>query len=237
MIDREGDAEFHDALHRAQDAVVAAYGIIGGKHDPTTPELHRGAKLALLELMAIEVRVDGQRRMAPYLALPAHLPSEDHELRQLYESRAPKDKPLRRDLLEWRDVNAEVLGAGVAGLKAICAAVRDGQELLDTETDPAARNQVYAWMKAVFDHAVLAFGVDPTTAPPESWKVEAWCRAKLARRHPVPEWLREARGRKIMFRSRATDAFTGRRDPRDDAEREAPPDDELVRSEEGPRDE
>jgi hypothetical protein len=223
---RELEPEFKRALDRAQDAVVAAYGVLGGAKTPTDPAADRKAKRRLVALVETEIRVDGQRRMQPYLPRPRHLNLTDAEMRELYESRLPKDKPLRRDLLDWREVNRQVTDAGVGALKVLCFAVADAQWLIDTSTSPVEKGYVFNLAKAIYLHTVNAFGVDPTKAPEDRTQVDRWCQVQLAKRSPVPEWLRDARGRRLdRFRARATDAFTGRRDPSDDAEREAPPED------------
>jgi hypothetical protein len=226
VIDEAGELEFKDAAGRAMDAVIASYGIVGKRAGAVDPDADRATKLRLLELVEVEVRVDGQRRMGAFLPRPTHLPDTDDELRMLYESRLAKDKQVRLDLLEWREINRNVAADGANALKTLCHAVADAKELVEAEQDEAERDRIFKLGIALTRYTMYHFGCDPTTAPTDPQGREAWCLVKCARKNPVPEWLRDARGRGVrLSRRRATDAFTGRVSDEDDQQRDAAPDD------------
>lgn len=243
MIDEQSAEEFRRAGDAAAEAVIAAYGLVGSRTAPITSHADRDAKLALLELLEVEIRVDGQRRMGAFLGIPRHLAGfTEDEIRELAESRLAKDKPLRRDIVEWREINRNVATAGAAALKVLCRASGFAQDLIDDPTpfvdkaeekdpeyDLKARARIFSMAKAVMAYTIRHFKCDPTTAPRDLVGCEAWCAGKCNKNNPVPEWLQEHRGERTRFKlikRRATDAFTGRANDEDDAPRERPSDDD-----------
>jgi hypothetical protein len=213
--------EYARAAMAARDAVVSSYGTVGQPRR-AGPEAERAVSLALVRLLEVEIRVDGARRPGAYLPRPPHLP-DDEELVPIVNSRLAKDRSLRHDALEWREICRRVEYARTSALIILCDGAAQAEALVESSTDDAERDDVGGMLDALRTHAGRYFGVDPLDAPRDRAGREAWCREKMGTGNPVPDWLADYRPTAFRRPVKFTEGFTGRSEHEHAARGEPPP--------------
>ena len=185
----DGDDEYRDALHRATELITNAHGPIGAGRR-TNAQMVRASEIAMVELIAIEIR-DGGRRPGAFLKHPAHLPDDDDEMHTLYSSTMGKDRALRADLVEWRAINRRVAYDAIGALRSLIQAYQLARHLLESSNDEAEKDRLFQWQVAILNYAARAFRVDCEKAPSAPDALEVWCREMTNRDNPVPEWFQK----------------------------------------------
>lgn len=179
------DEEYVAALAEAQCLLGSVQ--IGTGSRPS-PELTRKIDRALVQLVAVELRV-GERTMGAYLKRPEHLPEDDRELHALAYSMNAKDRALRADALEWVGINRQVVSTNSFALQTPMRAIQKAKNLLVSATSPTDQDEARAWIKEISTYIRVTFQIEPDTAPKDEEDMLRWCWIKMNERNPVPDWM------------------------------------------------
>ena len=175
--------DFRDAMRRAA-GVLSKPGKGGAS-------VSRDQTTAMVEMMVHNVR-DGELRPPLFLQHPAHLP-EGEELARLVSSVAERDRQLRADATEWRDINRREAERAAVSLRNAVEAIRMADHLMNEYPDEDADAELHGWRREIEAYLRATFAVDPERAPHDDVELRAWCLESCMRANPVPLWLRTYR--------------------------------------------
>lgn len=171
---------------RAANRVV---GLVAAAEKGRKVDVSRDQQLAMVEMMVADCR-DRELRPAEYLQHPAHLP-DGKDLQKLVESAAERDKTLRADAIEWRQICRREADRAATSLRNAVTAYRMADAMLNDGGETAEEETLHSYLREIAGYLHDVFACDPKRAPADEAELRAWCLSMALRTNPVPPWLQE----------------------------------------------
>lgn len=212
----EEDEEFKACMMRAVGLMpsIGTGAIVSGT-------VQRQQDLALIELAVLTAR--RYYSTPSFLALPAHLPDGEAEMKALLFSVAANDVQMKEDLVTWISENRVIAARGAVSLKNLFIglhkahalvqefpAVPEGEEPGEEEKKIAAwRNELWEAIEATHVGSKVAL------APRDPVELEAHCAGIIDLDNPVPDWARSGHLPRHIFQAKKKKAEKKGTKPRD----------------------